>query len=104
MSPFSDYIIYLDESGDHSLDVIDPQFPIFVLSACAFRKSDYSVAIVPHFLDLKFRFFGHDMVVLHSAQQATPAQNRPVLDTGSGPAAGDGHSGGRSGLQSGTPF
>ena len=66
MSDFSDYIVYIDESGDHSLEVIDPQFPIFVLSACLFRKSDYSASIVPSFLDLKFRFFGHDMVVLHS--------------------------------------
>ena len=66
MTSFSDYIVYLDESGDHSLDVIDPQYPIFVLSACVFRKSDYSASIVPSFLDIKFRFFGHDMVVLHS--------------------------------------
>lgn len=66
MTAYSDYIVYLDESGDHSLDVIDRQYPIFVLSACAFRKSDYSASVVPNFLDLKFRFFGHDMVVLHS--------------------------------------
>jgi hypothetical protein len=64
--PSSDYIVYLDESGDHSLDVIDRQYPIFVLSACVFRKADYSAVVVPSFLDLKFRFFGHDMVVLHS--------------------------------------
>ena len=61
-----DYIVYLDESGDHSLDVIDRQYPIFVLSACVFRKADYSAIVVPSFLELKFRFFGHDMVVLHS--------------------------------------
>lgn len=66
MPAFGDYIVYLDESGDHSLEVIDPQFPIFVLSACVFRKEDYRTAVVPAFLDLKFRFFGHDMVVLHS--------------------------------------
>ena len=66
MAGFCDYIVYLDESGDHSLEAIDPHFPIFVLSACVFRKSDYSTSIVPSFLDLKFRFFGHDMVVLHS--------------------------------------
>ena len=46
--------------------MIDPPFPIFVLSACLFRKTDYSGSIVPSFLDLKFRFLGHDMVVLHS--------------------------------------
>lgn len=66
MNVYSDYIVYLDESGDHSLDVIDCQYPIFVLSACVFRKTDYSAVVVPSFLDLKFRFFGHDMVVLHS--------------------------------------
>lgn len=66
MTLSSDYIVYLDESGDHSLDVIDRQYPIFVLSACVFRKADYSAVVVPSFLDLKFRFFGHDMVVLHS--------------------------------------
>ncbi len=66
LTPSSDYIVYLDESGDHSLDVIDRQYPIFVLSACVFRKADYSAVVVPSFLDLKFRFFGHDMVVLHS--------------------------------------
>lgn len=26
---FSDYIIYVDESGDHSLESIDPDYPIF---------------------------------------------------------------------------
>lgn len=66
MTAHSDYIVYLDEGGDHSLDVIDRQYPIFVLSACVFRKRDYSATVVPSFLDLKFRFFGHDMVVLHS--------------------------------------
>lgn len=66
MPTYSDYIVYLDESGDHSLDVIDPTFPIFVLSACLFHKEDYRTSVVPAFLDLKFRFFGHDMVVLHS--------------------------------------
>lgn len=66
MPTFGEHIVYLDESGDHSLEVIDSQFPIFVLSACVFRKEDYRSAVVPAFLDLKFRFFGHDMVVLHS--------------------------------------
>jgi hypothetical protein len=28
----SDYIIYVDESGDHSLESIDSEFPTFVLS------------------------------------------------------------------------
>jgi hypothetical protein len=42
---FSDYIAFIDESGDHSLESIDPQYPII-------RK-------------LKLDTFGHDSVVLH---------------------------------------
>jgi hypothetical protein len=38
---FSDYIVYVDESGDHGLVNIDTQYPIFVLAFCIFKKSDY---------------------------------------------------------------
>lgn len=29
---FSDYVVYVDESGDHSLASIDRDFPVFVLA------------------------------------------------------------------------
>jgi len=35
---FSDYIIHVDESGDHSLESIDPNYPVFVLAFCIFNK------------------------------------------------------------------
>ena len=38
-SPFSDYIVYVDESGDHSLESINPEYPLFVLSFCIFLKN-----------------------------------------------------------------
>ncbi len=63
---FSDYIVYVDESGDHGLVSIDPQYPVFVLAFCIFEKSAYTDTIVPAFQRLKFDFFGHDLVVLHS--------------------------------------
>ena len=62
---FSDYIVYADESGDHSLTSIDPQFPVFVLAFCVVHKSTYVDTIVPAFQRLKFEFWGHDSVVLH---------------------------------------
>ena len=34
---FSDHIIFVDESGDHSLKSIDPQYPIFALAFCIIR-------------------------------------------------------------------
>src|SRR3981081_4590255 len=62
---FSEYIVYADESGDHSLTSIDPQHPVFVLAFCVVRKSTYIDNIVPAFQRLKFEFWGHDSVVLH---------------------------------------
>lgn len=62
---YSDYVFYGDESGDHSLASVDPSYPIFALALCGFRKKTYSRRIVPSFQDLKFRYFGHDTVVLH---------------------------------------
>ncbi|MFQ6111418.1 MAG: DUF3800 domain-containing protein, partial [Nitrospinota bacterium] len=34
-------MIYADESGDHGLVSINPQYPFFVLCFCIFKKSDY---------------------------------------------------------------
>lgn len=61
----SDYIVFVDESGDHSLDTINPRYPIFVLSFCVFRKQDYISAISPAVGMLKLDLFGHDTVVFH---------------------------------------
>ena len=63
--PYSDYVIFVDESGDHSLESIDPEYPVFVLDFCIFRKEHYTTAVVPRVQEFKFRHFGHDLVVLH---------------------------------------
>jgi len=62
---YSDYIIYVDESGDHSLISIDNGYPIFVLAFCIFNKQSYSQNVVQKLKKFKFKHFGHDMVVLH---------------------------------------
>jgi hypothetical protein len=62
---FSDYVVYVDESGDHSLATIDPGYPVFVLALCIFHKRHYSEKIIPAVEKLKFNYFGHDSVVLH---------------------------------------
>jgi|SRR5690625_27170 len=61
----SDYIIYVDESGDHGLDKIDRDYPVFVLSFCCFRIIDYVNTAVPLIQGFKFKHFGHDQVILH---------------------------------------
>lgn len=64
-SQWSDYIVYVDESGDHSLTRINPQYPVFVLAFCIFHKRHYAEAVAPALTAFKFQHFGHDMQVLH---------------------------------------
>ena len=61
----SDYIIYVDESGDHNLDAVNPDYPVFVLDFCIFQKEHYVNAIVPKIQAFKFNHFGHDIIILH---------------------------------------
>lgn len=63
---FSDYVVYVDESGDHSLTSVNPQNPVFVLAFCVIEKSAYYNTVVPAVQKLKFDFWGHDCVILHS--------------------------------------
>ncbi len=65
---FGKYIVYVDESGDHSLKSIDDQYPLFVLAFCVFHKRHYSEVIVPALEKFKFNYFGHDQVILHETE------------------------------------
>ena len=61
----SDFIIYVDESGDANIENIDPQYPIFVLTFCIFQKEQYSSTVSPSIQRFKFKHFNHDNVILH---------------------------------------
>lgn len=79
----SDYIVYVDESGDHGLDSIDPQYPVFVLVFCIFLKQDYRLHAVPALQGFKFRHFGHDMVILHERDiRKATGQFKLLVDAG----------------------
>ena len=39
--------------------------PVFVLAFCIFYKNVYCSQLVPEIQSLKFKFFGHDLVILH---------------------------------------
>lgn len=65
---FSDYIVFVDESGDHGMDSIDDGYPLFVLSCCLISKRDYMTTVVPAMQQLKFATFGHDAVILHERE------------------------------------
>ncbi len=71
-SDFSDYLVFVDESGDHNLTHIDPQFPVFVLLFAIVQKSDYVEQVCPALQRFKFEFWGHDEVVLHEHEIRKP--------------------------------
>jgi len=64
---FSDYLVYLDESGDASL-TIDENFPLFVLVAVVVKKTDYLASIVPVLQGLKLKYWGHDQLIFHERE------------------------------------
>jgi hypothetical protein len=59
-------MVFLDEAGDHSLDPVDKDFPVFVLVFLLCERSDYTDVIVPAFTRFKIEQFGHDGAILHS--------------------------------------
>lgn len=59
-------MVFLDEAGDHSLDPVDKDFPVFVLVFLLCEQTDYTDVIVPAFTRFKIDHFGHDGAILHS--------------------------------------
>ncbi|MGJ8759514.1 MAG: DUF3800 domain-containing protein [Polaribacter sp.] len=62
-----DYIVFIDESGDHNVEKIDPKYPIFVITFCCFNIDEFTNQVTPALQGLKIKYFGHDQVVLHEA-------------------------------------
>lgn len=81
MKNFSDYVVYIDESGDHNLSSIDDKYPVFVLVFCVFHKKYYSEKIVPAIQQFKFRHFGHDCIVLHEHEIRKRQNAFSILNT-----------------------
>lgn len=65
---YSNFIVYVDESGDHGMQNVDPNYPLFVLAFCVFYKKHYSEKVVPALEKFKFNNFGHDIVILHERE------------------------------------
>jgi hypothetical protein len=59
-------ILFLDESGDHSLIKIDKQFPIFCLAGCIFDEVEYQQNSKSKIDAFKIRYFNKADVILHS--------------------------------------
>jgi hypothetical protein len=59
--------LFLDESGDHNLTVIDPQYPLFVLGGIIVDKDYADGPMTDAVRDFKRRLFGRDDIILHTA-------------------------------------
>lgn len=60
------YYLFLDESGDHSLDKIDPQYPMFVLGGVLISAADYD-RVDACWKQMKRELFGRDDIIIHTA-------------------------------------
>jgi len=69
----SDYVVFIDESGDHGLANVDPSYPMFVLALCVLLKQDYIDVVCPAVQRFKFKHWGHDSVVLHEHDIRKPS-------------------------------
>lgn len=59
-------IMFLDESGDHSLEKVDDTYPIFVLAGCIFDFEYYSKTVEPAVNTLKQKHFGRTDIIFRS--------------------------------------
>ena len=66
-------LVYIDESGDHSLKPSNTEYPVFVMVACVFDSMQYANNFVPAMTCLKLRHWGHDGVVLHEREIRRPS-------------------------------
>ena len=63
-------ILFLDESGDHSLNRIDPQYPVFVLGGCIIDSEYHENQMMGEIQQYKRDLFGRDDFIIHTADIA----------------------------------
>lgn len=60
-------VMFLDESGDHNLRVIDPQYPLFVLGGVIVGKDYAEGELSERMAAFKRELFGREDLILHTA-------------------------------------
>lgn len=58
-------IMFLDESGDHNLLVLDKDYPIFVLGGCIMDEKEHEERVTPALASFKKELFGTEKIILH---------------------------------------
>ncbi len=59
------YLFFLDETGDHGLTFIDPNFPIFMLAGCLFEETEF-LKTENAINELKMELFKTTEIIFHS--------------------------------------
>jgi len=59
-------IMFLDESGDHSLDKIDSQYPVFCLAGVIVDEDEYENSISPNLDHIKLKYWKTTNTIFHS--------------------------------------
>lgn len=60
-------VLFLDESGDHNLTVIDPSYPLFVLGGVIVEQRYAEGLLEDALQNFKRRIFGREDLILHTA-------------------------------------
>jgi len=60
-------ILFLDESGDHSLSKIDPSHPVFVLCGVIMEDRYHDEVATARLSEMKDTLFGNHNIILHTA-------------------------------------
>lgn len=63
-------VLFLDESGDHNLSIIDPQYPLFVLGGVIVEQSYAEGRLTDQLNAFKQTLFGCTGIILHTADIA----------------------------------
>jgi hypothetical protein len=61
-------LAFLDECGDHSMQPVDPDFPLLLLAVVLCRREVYWAGVLAGLNELKLRFWSHEGVVMHSRE------------------------------------
>jgi hypothetical protein len=64
----SDYLVFVDESGDHHLNKYPKNYPIFILAFVIISKDEYCDHLLPKFSRLKLNYFPDVSTIFHERE------------------------------------
>jgi len=64
----SNYLVFVDESGDHYLNKFPKDYPMFVLAFVIISKDEYCDHLLPRFSRLKLKYFPDVSTIFHERE------------------------------------